>query len=342
MLKTGVVWDEIFTKHHPGPGHPESPARLLSIERRLKADGLWDRLVSVPAREASEEEICAVHSPEYLKRVAATEGRYVALDPDTAVSPDSYRAALKAAGGLCQLIEEVVTGKLDNGYALVRPPGHHAERDRAMGFCLFNNVAVGATFARRKLGLERVAIIDWDLHHGNGTMHSFWEDPSVLYFSTHQYPYYPGTGALQDIGAGAGKYYTISVPLSGGMGDGEFRAIFRGLLLPVLEQFSPQLILVSSGYDIYQGDPLGAMDVTESGFGDLMWELLQAAKKSCSGRLVAVLEGGYHLQGLSGGVACAVRALLGEHRPAKFSGDKGRARPVIDAVIKIQSNHWKF
>jgi len=274
--------------------------------------------------------------------VAATEGRYVSLDPDTSTSPESYRAALKAAGGLCQLIEEVVTGKLNNGYALVRPPGHHAERDRAMGFCLFNNVAIGAAFARRKLALERVAIIDWDLHHGNGTMHSFWEDPSVLYFSTHQYPYYPGTGAFEDVGAGAGKYYTVSVPLTGGMGDNEFRAIFRRILLPVLEQFSPQLILVSTGYDIYQGDPLGAMEVSETGFGDLMWELLQAAAKSCSGRLVAVLEGGYNLQGLAGGVACAVRALLGEHRPAEFSGDGGRARPVIEMVMKLQKNHWKF
>lgn len=339
-MKTGLVLDAVFALHDPGAGHPESPARIESIRRRLQEEGLLEKVRLVEARAASQEEICWIHSPEYLRRVEATAGRRVQLDPDTATSPESFRAASLAAGGTCRLVEMVVSGELQNGYALVRPPGHHAERSRAMGFCLFNNVAIGAEFARRRLGLQRVAIVDWDLHHGNGTMHSFWDDPGVLYFSTHQYPYYPGTGALTEIGEGKGEHFTVNVPLSGGMDDRAFRGIFRLLLTPILEKFSPELVLVSTGYDIYRDDPLGAMEVTEEGFGDLAGELLEVAERVCGGRLVLVLEGGYNLRGLAGGVACVVRTLLGEYRPAPFDGNAGRAAAVIEAAREVHGKFW--
>jgi len=342
MRRTGIVIDEEYKLHDPGRGHPESPARLESIERQLETTGLTEKMVRVPARPASQEEICLVHDESYFRRVAGTAGHRMMLDPDTVTSEHSFSAALKAVGGLLELVKSVVAGELDNGYALVRPPGHHAERGRAMGFCLFNNVAVAAEHALGQLGLERVAIVDWDLHHGNGTMHSFHDRADVLYVSTHQYPYYPGTGALDDTGSGAGRGRTVNIPLPTGMDDGAFFRIYQQVVVPVLRDFAPQLLLVSTGYDIYRGDPLGGMRVSVEGFGALTGLLLQAAQDCCDGRLVLVLEGGYDLEGLAGGVASACGVLLGSEQPQQFSDQYQLAGDIIEKVVQVQKEYWNI
>ncbi|HUU00102.1 MAG TPA: histone deacetylase [Myxococcota bacterium] len=342
MKRCGIVTDPLYIKHDPGPGHPESPERLKSIYRLLEEEDIIGHCRVVAPRPASREEICRIHTGEYYQRIADSEGRQVMLDPDTSTSADSFRAAELAAGGTLALAENVAGGKIENGYALVRPPGHHAESTRAMGFCLFNNVAIGAAHAIEKLGMKRILIADWDLHNGNGTMHSFYNRADVLYFSTHQYPYYPGTGAAADVGAGEGAGFTVNVPLSPGMGDREYRAIFSKVLAPVVEQFSPDLILVSTGFDTYRRDPLGGMKMTAEGYGALTYELVQLAEAVCSGKLVLVLEGGYNLEGLSNGVAFAIRALLGEYQPEPQDEDPGLAGPFIKATQQAHSKYWKF
>lgn len=343
MAKTGVVTDPLYIKHDPGMGHPESPDRLRAIYSLIEEEGILKKCTAVAPRPATEEEICRVHAQEYYRRITECDGRSVMLDPDTATSPDSFKAAELAAGGCLALTEQVLDGGVECGYALVRPPGHHAERSRAMGFCLFNNVAIAAEQALAKLGCKKVLIVDWDLHHGNGTMHSFYDRKDVLYFSTHQYPYYPGTGALQDVGTGDGEGFTVNVPLSWGMGDVEFRGIFRQILAPVLEQYAPDLILVSTGFDTYHADPLGGMKMTAAGYGMLTAELMVMASGSAQGRLVLMLEGGYHLEGLSQGVGFCLKAMQGVWSPdTATSGDAGQAQPIIDAVKKVQSRFWKF
>ncbi|MBN2419585.1 MAG: histone deacetylase, partial [Deltaproteobacteria bacterium] len=218
MRKTGVLRDNRYLEHYMGAGHPECPERLEAIYQMLDQD-MKDLLINVPVREAVKEELLAIHTSRYVDQIAATEGiGFTYLDPDTQTSEGSYRAALLAAGGLCEAVRMVNAGELDNAFALVRPPGHHAERSRAMGFCIFNNIAIAAMYARQRLGLKRVLIVDWDVHHGNGTQHSFESDDSILYFSTHQSPHYPGTGSYGEIGAGKGVGYTVNVPLSTGYG----------------------------------------------------------------------------------------------------------------------------
>lgn len=342
MNRTGVVQDPLYIKHDPGAGHPESPDRLRSIYALVEEEGLGERCVAVSPRAATVEEIGRIHAPEYYKKIRESEGRRVMLDPDTATSEDSFRAAELAAGGMLALTEAVVKGDLDNGYALVRPPGHHAEHNRAMGFCLFNSVAVAAEHARTTLGSRRVLIADWDLHHGNGTMHSFHDRADILYFSTHQYPYYPGTGAVDDVGSGEGRGRTVNVPLVPGMGDQEYRAIFRNILAPVTRGFDPDLILVSTGFDTYKRDPLGGMKMSAEGYGVLTWELMQMAQEVCQGKLVMALEGGYNLESLSRGVVYCLKALLGEYEPEPYEDDPGKAGPFINAVKEVQSEFWKF
>jgi len=342
MAKTGVVTDPLYMEHDPGMGHPESPDRLRAIYGHLEKEGIIKQLEAIQPRDATPEEIGWVHASEYYQRVKGTDGRSVQLDPDTATSPKSFQAAVLAAGGTLALVEAVYQGKVDNGYALVRPPGHHAERSRAMGFCLFNNVAVAAEYARRKKGAERVLIIDWDLHHGNGTMHSFYDRKDVLYFSTHQFPYYPGTGAIDQVGEDAGEGFTVNVPLYPGMGDVEYRAIFREILAPVTEQYAPDLILVSTGFDTYHRDPLGGMRMTAEGYGALTAELLQMAQGSAKGRMAMVLEGGYNLEGLSQGVGFCLRCMSGDWSAPGAEKDTGKAEKFIELVKETQSKYWKF
>ncbi len=308
-----VIKANEYLEHDPGPSHPESPKRLEAIYERISRPDMAQLFHVLAPREATVEELCWNHTEAYVKRIEKTaDVRHFQLDPDTATSRGSWKAAILAAGGVFAALDHIAAGKAPNGFALVRPPGHHAERDQAMGFCLFNNVALGARYARKRLGHHRVMIVDWDLHHGNGTQHSFYSDSNVLYFSTHQFPYYPGSGAADQVGAGDGKGFTVNVPLSPGAGDREFAAIFNRILEPVADQFKPDIILVSAGFDIYFQDPLGGMAVTEKGFAWMAFKLLEIASRCCEGRILFCLEGGYDLSGLSQGAAAVIKECAGK------------------------------
>ncbi|UCF56737.1 MAG: histone deacetylase [Deltaproteobacteria bacterium] len=346
MTKTGIVQDERYMNHHMGAYHPESPGRLEVIYAMLEDPDMQGHFKEVPVRRAEREELLLVHSPDYVERLTATEGKkYTYLDPDTQTSPGSYEAALLAAGGLCEAITMVNSGELDNAFALVRPPGHHAERAQAMGFCLFNNAAIGARYAQEHLQLHRILVVDWDLHHGNGTQHSFENDPSILYFSTHQYPYYPGSGSLTEAGKGKGEGFTVNVPLSMGYGDGEYVGIFEKILRPIAIEFNPEVILVSAGFDIYMEDPLGGMNVTPNGFAGLTRSIMQMANESCGGKMVITLEGGYHLQGLRDSVKAVLKELAGlsETRVTDLmaKADQQALDYVTERVIEVQHRYWK-
>jgi acetoin utilization deacetylase AcuC-like enzyme len=311
--KTGIVKDSRYLQHSAGFAHPESPERLAAIYEMLDNPGMSWKFTEIEPREATHEEIAAIHSPAYIDYIASTAGKdCVMLDPDTATSPETYQIAKLAVGGVCNAINNVITGDVDNAFAFVRPPGHHAEYDAAAGFCIFNNIAIGAMHALLKHNMKRVLIVDWDLHHGNGTQHLFYNDPRVLYFSTHQYPYYPGTGGMEEIGQGEGEGYTVNVPLRGGAGDSAFIKVFRRILEPVALEFKPELVLLSAGFDIYYQDPLGGMRVTPQGFAALARILMNIVDNCCQGRFVAVLEGGYHIQGLTKSVKAVLEEMLDE------------------------------
>jgi acetoin utilization deacetylase AcuC-like enzyme len=347
MNKTGIVTDESYINHDPGNFHPESPRRLETIYDMLDDPDMKNKHTDIPVREATQEELLAVHTSDYIRMVADTAGKpYGYLDADTQTSSGSYTAALRAAGGLCNAIAMVNNGEPDNAFALVRPPGHHAESNSGMGFCLFNNIAIGALYARRELGLGKVLIVDWDLHHGNGTQHSFEDDPSVLYFSTHQYPYYPGSGDFFEVGTGTGEGYTVNVPLSTGYGDAEYIAIYQQILKPIALEFKPDIVLASAGFDTYDGDPLGGMAVTADGFAGLTRILMEIADSSCDSKLVLTLEGGYHLQGMGNSVKSVLKELRGEStiNGMDWSGkeNQGILAPVLDTAKKIQSRYWKM
>ena len=300
-------------------------------------------------RPASDEEIARVHDHEYVTLIKETAGRAVALDPDTFTSPDSFDVARLATGAAVSAVDHVLrTGKGSRSMALVRPPGHHAERNRAMGFCLFNHIAVGAAHARAR-GLDRVAIVDYDVHHGNGTQWSFYGDHSVLFISSHQYPYYPGTGAAEDVGTAAGKGFTVNLPLAAGATDADYERVYSRLALPVLRQFKPQLILLSAGFDAYRDDPLGGMRLTVPYFERLTGQIAAVADECCEGRLVAVTEGGYNLEGLEQCLHAAIRALsVSESRspipeprsPIPDPAPRGDA--TIAAVAPHLKPHWRL
>ena len=346
MTQTGIVRDNRYLEHDMGSYHVENPERLVHIYRAL--DELDIPLVKIAPRAATREEITAVHDPEYVDRIAATAGKSARhLDPDTVTSPKSYEVALLAAGGLLAAIDAVM-GDLANAFALVRPPGHHAERNRAMGFCIFNNIAIGARYALSAHGLERILICDWDLHHGNGTQKTFYEDPQVLYFSTHQYPYYPGSGHYTEIGDGAGEGYTVNCPLSPGYGDADYANILRHILRPIALAYRPQLILVSAGFDIYRQDPLGGMAVTEKGFARLIDIIMDVADSVCEGRLVVTLEGGYHLEGQARSVVEVVKRMAGDGLPDKGRWEKQEdkeyphIRGVVAALKESLHDFWQL
>src|SRR5262245_37091874 len=327
---TGIVLDPRMLAHDPGFGHPERPDRLRVLLDRFGEAG---DLVHLGARAATEEEIARVHAPELLMLAAATARRpRTLLDADTATSPGSYDAARLAAGAVLTLCEAILAGEVANGFALVRPPGHHAERDRAMGFCLFNNVAIAAAWLRRH-GVGRVAIVDWDLHHGNGTQHVFEHDPDVLYVSTHQYPYYPGTGAAEEVGRGAGAGRTLNLPFPAGFGDAEYAHAFSEVVLPILRQFAPDFVLVSAGFDADHRDPLGGMAVTPAGFTAMARACVDLAGECAGGRIAAVLEGGYDLDAIGEGVDVTLAAMRGAERvPRPATGNAGRAERVLARV----------
>lgn len=312
MGRTGFIYHPQYLEHDMGNGHPESPERLRAIVTRLQQSEILDRLVQIQPEAAADEWITTIHAPAYLdmlKRRAPTHGR-VLLDPDTSLSAGSLSAAYLAAGGLLTAGDAIVSGSVKHAFCAVRPPGHHAEHDHAMGFCLFNNVAIAARYLQRRHGIARVLIVDWDVHHGNGTQHVFDNDPSVLFFSTHQYPHYPGTGRPSEDGIGPGKGTTINVPMSAGEGNDEYRRVFEKVLLPAADQFQPDFVIISAGFDAHQDDPLASMGLTENGYAELTRMVLDIAKRHCQGRVLSSLEGGYNLSALAASVEQHVLALL--------------------------------
>ena len=313
-MTTALVYDERFYDHRTGPHHPERPQRLAAIWCGLRQEGLWERLVHLPCREASITAIGRVHDPAYLKGIeeACAAGRAYLDAGDTTVCPASFQIARLAAGGVLAVIDAVMAGQVDKGFCAVRPPGHHAERDRAMGFCLLNHVAIGACELLERHGCDRVAIVDFDVHHGNGTQHIFEDRAEVLFISLHEDPasLYPGTGRADERGRGAGEGATVNLPLAPGSGDSHYRRAFVDGVLPALGRFGPEVLLVSAGFDASAADPLAHMKVTPAGFAWMSRQLKDAAARWCGGRLISLLEGGYDLDSLGQCVAAHVRVLL--------------------------------
>ena len=326
---------------HTMQGHPENAARLEAVMHRLRQDALWGRLTHVAAEDPPEGAITAVHTAQHLARLARTAqlNGLAMWGADTYVTPASYEVARLAAGAVMRVVDAVLNGVAQNGIAAVRPPGHHATPDEAMGFCLLNNVAIAVRHACRTHGLARVLIVDYDVHHGNGTQDVFYDDPSVLYVSTHQTPLYPGTGRMEEIGRGAGRGYTLNVPLPPGVGDVGYRRVFDEVVVPMAWRFRPQLIVVSLGFDAHWDDPLANMQLTLAGYDALARTLIALAEELCEGRIVFVMEGGYNVQALAHGWANVARALLGEEEgvdplgPA--TGEEVPIRRILERVKHI-------
>lgn len=312
MGRTGFVYHPDYLKHDMGPGHPESPERLRAIMGRLTTSGVLSRLYRIDPRPASDQWITQVHAPSYVEALKAkvpAAGR-ISLDPDTSLSPGSLPAAYLAAGGALTAADAIMARTVEHAFCAVRPPGHHAERTRAMGFCLFNNVAIAARYLQQHHGLRRVLIVDWDVHHGNGTQNTFYDDPSVLFFSIHQYPHYPGTGRATERGGGAAEGLTINVPMSAGMGDKEYREAFEKILVPAADAFRPDCVLISAGFDAHRDDPLAGMGLTEEGYEILTRIVAGIARRHSHGRILSCLEGGYNLNALAASVERHLLALL--------------------------------
>ena len=339
-MKTGVVTDKRFMDHDMGSFHVESPQRVEVLNRMLAKDPPIS-YITVGPRPATDEELGWVHERGYIDLIRSTSGKTVFLDGDTTASPKTYETALLAAGGLLESLDRIMDGTVGNSFALVRPPGHHAEASQAMGFCIFNNIAVGAEHLIRKHGLRRVLIVDWDLHHGNGTERAFYERGDVMYFSTHQVPLYPGTGAARFLGSGGGLGYNLNVPLLAGKGDGDYLHIYETILAPVAARFEPQFILVIAGFDIAASDPLGGMEVTPAGFGLMTASLMAMAERTAAGRLALVLEGGYDLQALQEGVAEVLKALNKKDSPRSAPPRASEAlRFELDEPVRTFRRKW--
>lgn len=299
-MSTGIVFHSDYLKHEAGDFHPESPDRLRSVISFIEESRRLDSLVKIEPERANRKWIEYVHPPHYVDIIQEAAGRApVALDLDTHVCAASYDVALLAAGGLCRACDAVIAGQATNAFCASRPPGHHAEREHAMGFCLFNHIAVAARYLQRNHGLNRVLIIDWDVHHGNGTQNLFENDPRVFYFSIHQWPHYPGTGSADQTGRGEGKGATLNVPMAAGAGDVEYIAAFTDKLVPAAHRFQPDFVLVSAGFDAHRDDPLASIVVTEDGFAEMTRIVRQLARELCHDRLVSLLEGGYDLDALA-------------------------------------------
>jgi acetoin utilization deacetylase AcuC-like enzyme len=293
---TVIIYDDIYLKHDTGPDHPENSARIINTIEHLRSANCWQKLDIKKPRAATEAEVSAIHSTSQIVQIAeiaSSGGGY--LDPDTYVSSDSYEAALNAAGAPLTAIDLIMDKKVDNAFCLVRPPGHHATPEKGMGFCLFNNVAIAAKYIQSRYSLDRIVIIDWDVHHGNGTQDAFYDDPSVMYFSMHRYPFYPGTGAEEETGKDSGSGFTINIPLSYNTEPQEYLKFFEDILEKRIKPFNPQFILISSGFDAYRLDPISGLSLEASDYNKLTKLTQNIAKDCCDGRIVSCLEGGYHL-----------------------------------------------
>lgn len=339
MARTAVVWDERYAYHDTGD-HPEGPERIDSVVRHLRETALWADLCEIKPTMAEPEEVLRVHTPGHLERIRrAAElrgGEWV--DGDTYVSAQSYEVALLALGGVLDATDLWPEGLVP--FALVRPPGHHATPDRAMGFCLFNNVAIAAQ-RLLSLGYGRVAIIDWDAHHGNGTQAAFLSDPRVLYVSLHQWPLYPGSGWLDECGVGEGEGFTVNIPLPTASNDADYANAFTRIIEPIVDAFAPQALLVSAGYDTHARDRLAGMRMTEAGYEFMALRCLELARRHAEGRLALALEGGYDLPALASSVEATLRVLMDE-RPPLVTGDDTHGRQIVERVLEVQRAYWKI
>jgi len=335
-MTVGLVYDPLYLEHDTGT-HVENAQRLVAIMTLLEESGLLARLASIPARDATSEELTLVHTAEYVervRRVADSGGAWV--DPDTYISPRSYQAAVRAAGGCLAAADAVMEGRVESVFCLVRPPGHHALESQAMGFCLFNNVAIAARYLQRRWDLRRLAIVDFDIHHGNGTYDTFYDDPDILYASTHAYPFYPGTGHWRETGTGPGLGSILSIPMPTASGDAEYALVFREVVAPAVSRFAPEAILVSVGFDGHFADPLAPMSLSVDGFGQLMSQVKEMAAELCRGRLLATLEGGYDLTALAWSVRRCLEVLMGEPpTPDPLGAPPSSVRPQVEDLVEV-------
>ena len=311
-MTTGFHYDSIYLAHNAGQGHPERPERLVAALDALKQKTWFDTLQPIAAEPATREWVHTIHAPDYVTRAeqACSSGLPYLDVPDVGICASSYDAALMASGAAMALADQVVSRKVDNAFALTRPPGHHAEATTALGFCLFNNVAIMARYLQRQHGLDKILILDWDVHHGNGTQHSFESDPSVMYVSLHQYPYYPGTGAASETGTGAGAGATLNCPMHAGAGDAEYLAAFNDRILPAVNAFAPEAVILSAGFDAHGNDPLAQMNLSTDCYAWMTQRMLEVADQHAGGRVISMLEGGYDLRALSACVTVHVETLL--------------------------------
>ena len=341
-MPVGLVYDPIYLKHDTGQ-HVENAGRLEEVIFLLKQSGVMEQLTMIKPRPASVEEIALVHSRQHISRIQEAAKRGGGwLDADTVMSADSYEVALYAAGGLITATEAVINGEVGSAFALVRPPGHHATPEQAMGFCLFNNLAIATRYALDRHKLERILIVDFDVHHGNGTQHVFYDNPQVLYTSTHEYPFYPGTGSVGETGSGAGKGATVNIPLPAGCSDTEYLLVFQQIIVPVARRFKPQLILVSAGYDLHWADPIALMQLTTTGFAQIVSIIKGLADELCGGKMVFSLEGGYNFAALATSIKATLDVLLGNKDIEDPLGKSPRqfTAPSITPLIKqIKETH---
>jgi acetoin utilization deacetylase AcuC-like enzyme len=341
MTGPAVVIDNDYLKHDPGEFHPERPERirvLLDMASQLDTD----KFQILPPRPATRAEIESCHDPDYVRLVESTSKKnQYALDGDTVTCRDSFGVGLLAVGGFLRVLDSIGAGETRNGFALVRPPGHHALSDRAMGFCLFNTIAIGAEHLKRTHGAKKILIMDWDVHHGNGTQDAFYDDPSVLFISTHQYPYYPGSGAVTEVGVDAGEGYTINIPLPAGCADPEYVQVFEDVVIPAATKFEPEWILVSAGFDSHRRDPLGGMGVTEDGFRAMTRMLLQVADQYAGQRIAFLLEGGYDLAALRNSVAAVLEVM--QQRMSEDGNNSAAGGDRLQPLLRrIHQVHEKY
>jgi len=346
MLPVLVVKDERYALHLENVPHIESPRRVKAMQEALEDPSLQGKWVGLKPRAATEEELAWVHTRGYIKRVAQSAGKELtSFDLDTQATKHSYEAACLGVGGVFTLLDDIVTGRGKRGFACIRPPGHHAEADKAMGFCLFNNVALGARYLKERHGMKKVMIIDVDLHHGNGTQAAFYDTDEVLYVSTHHFPSYPGTGKWGEVGSGRGEGFTINIPLGKGHKDEDFARIVYFLLNPVAQAYQPEMILISCGFDLYEHDRLGAMRVTPEGYGLITFFLLAIAEKVCRGRIAFIMEGGYSIRGIR---ECGFRVMqelcdvssMDGKKLDRIIGSSPRKVPSLRKVMEVHSKYW--
>ena len=312
-MTTGLLYDPIYLDHNTGFGHPERSERLSAALEYIKQQPFFEEIVPVLPRSAEPEWVQQIHTSRYMARAETACLRNSShLDSlDVAISTRSFDVALQAAGGALELGDRVVSGALDNAFGLIRPPGHHAEQDMALGFCLFNNIAILARYLQKQHGLQKVLILDWDVHHGNGTQHTFEEDPSVFYVSLHQYPYYPGTGAVAETGKGRGRGATLNCPMPAGADDNDYQSAFTDRILPAVKAFGPEIVLISAGFDAHAADPLAQINLSTECYSWMSERMLEVADQHADGKLIALLEGGYDLKALAHSAAAHLRVLAG-------------------------------